>query len=75
MSGFFSPAELAAIGDALDAYPAAGPADLLRLVMFTGCRPGEAVHATWEQFDAEPGHWVKPAAATKQRRVRLYIQT
>jgi integrase len=65
---FFSPDELAAISDALDVYPFAPAADCLRLVLSTGCRPGEALAAAWAEF-AEPGIWVKPAAATKQRRL------
>jgi integrase len=65
---FYSPAELAAIADALDAYPGQVAADCVRLVMATGCRPGEAMKARWEQFSAEPGFWIKPPAQTKQRR-------
>jgi len=37
--------------------------------MLTGCRPGEAMAAAWEQFDAEPGFWIKPSAQTKQRKI------
>src|SRR5262249_22830836 len=66
---FYSPAELAAIADALDQYPGQTAVDCVRLVMLTGCRPGEAMHARWEQFSAEPGFWVRPGPATKQRRV------
>jgi integrase len=65
---FYSQAELAAITDALAEYPGVG-ADCLRLVMLTGCRPGEAMLARWSQFDAEPGFWVKPSAHVKQRKV------
>jgi len=66
---FFSPAELAALSDALAAYSDTPARDCIRFVMLTGCRPGEAIHATWDQFDAEPGFWVKPSAHTKQRKV------
>jgi integrase len=67
---FFSQAELAAIGEALSAYPGdQAAADCVRLVMLTGCRPGEALLADWRQFDAEPEFWVKPSAHTKQRKV------
>ncbi len=65
----FSPAELAALSDALAAYGQTPASDCLRFLMLTGCRPGEAIHATWDQFDAEPGFWVKPSAHTKQRKV------
>jgi integrase len=64
---FFSPLELAVIGDALADYPGVA-ADCVRLIMLTGCRPAEALRATWEQFDSEPGFWVKPSAHTKQRK-------
>jgi integrase len=75
---FFSTAEIAAITDALAEYGKLGTgpgkvsaqaaADCVRLVMLTGCRTAEARFATWDQFDAEPGFWVKPSAHTKQRR-------
>jgi integrase len=67
---FFSEAELGAIGDALEAYAdgQSPTADAIRLTMLTGCRPSEALLATWEQFDSEPGYWVKPAATIKQRK-------
>jgi integrase len=75
---FFAPTELAAISDALTAYgEAADPrsralaqssADCVRLVMLSGCRPHEALSATWVQFDGQPGYWIKPSAHTKQRK-------
>jgi integrase len=65
---FFSPLELAAIGDALAEFPNQTAADVIRLCLLTGCRPGEAMSATWDQFDGEAGYWVKPAATVKQRR-------
>ena len=54
--------------EGLDAYGRTPAADCLRLIMLTGCRPGEAMLATWEQFDAQPGFWIKPSSHTKQRR-------
>ena len=65
---FFSQAELVAISDALAKYK--GPAaDCIHLIMLTGCRPHEAAQAQWEEFDREPGFWIKPSSHTKQRRV------
>jgi integrase len=65
---FFSQAELMAISDALAKYN--GPAaDCIRLIMLTGCRPAEAAKAQWEEFDKEPGLWIKPSAHVKQRKV------
>jgi integrase len=75
---FFSQAELAAITDALAEFGttalepgrtiAKASADCVRLIMLTGCRPQESMLAAWEQFDAEPGYWVKPSQHTKQRK-------
>ena len=64
---FFSSAELAALTDALAEHDTPA-ADCLRILMLTGCRPGEAMRATWAEFD-EPGYWSKPSAHTKQRKV------
>jgi integrase len=65
---FFSVPELAAISEALDIYPVRSTANCIRFIMLTGCRPGEAMKATWTQVDEEPGFWIKPAATTKQRK-------
>jgi integrase len=65
---FLSQAEIAAVVEALDAHGHTPAADCLRLVMLTGCRPGEAKLATWSQFDGQPGFWIKPSTHTKQRR-------
>jgi integrase len=75
---FYSAAEIAVITDALAEFGkhANGPgkilaqasADCVRLMLLTGCRTAEARFATWDQFDAEPGFWVKPSAHVKQRR-------
>jgi integrase len=75
---FFSQDELARISDALNEYgkdgrgpgiaSAKAAADLVRLIMLTGCRPGEAMLARWSEFE-EPGFWIKPSAHTKQGKV------
>lgn len=64
---YFSQAEIVAIGKALNSYPFQTAADCIRLIMLTGCRPGEARLATWGQFDLEHGVWTKPGATTKQK--------
>jgi integrase len=64
---YFSKAELEKIAAALAAYPGVA-ADCVRLIMLTGCRPGEAMQAEWSEFDKEPGYWIKPSAHVKQRR-------
>jgi integrase len=64
---FFSSAEITALSDALQAYGETPASNCLRLIMLTGCRPGEAMRATWAEF-AETGFWDKPSAHTKQRK-------
>jgi integrase len=66
---FFSEAEIAALSDALNEHITGSAADCIRFIMLTGCRPGEAMQATWDQMDVEPGYWVKRSAHTKQRKV------
>jgi integrase len=65
---FLSPAEIAAVVEGLDAYGRTPAADCIRLIMLTGCRPGEAMLATWSQVDIQPGFWIKPSTHTKQRK-------
>jgi integrase len=65
---FYSEREIAAIVDALAAYPGQTSADCIRLIMLTGCRPSEAMLAAWPQFDEEPGYWIKPSSHVKQRK-------
>jgi integrase len=64
---FFSQAELVAISEALAAYNGSA-ADCVRLIMLTDARPAEAARAQWEEFDNEPGYWIKPSAHVKQRK-------
>ena len=66
---FFSQAELAKISEALARYGGSAAADCVRLIMFTGCRPSEAMKAQWGEFDKEAGYWTKPSAHTKQKKV------
>jgi len=42
--------------------------NVIKLIMLTGCRKGEALAAKWEQFNLEAGTWTKPAATTKQEQ-------
>jgi integrase len=66
---FFSQAELAAIGDALNECREYGSAaDCIRLIMLTGCRPTEAMKASWGEFDAEFGFWIRPSTHVKTRK-------
>jgi integrase len=65
---YFSKSELERIASAQQSYPGVVAADCVRLIMLTGCRPGEAMQAEWSEFDREVGYWVKPSTHTKQRK-------
>jgi integrase len=77
---FFSEGEIAAISDALNEYGAVkrnsppharsaiASANLIRWIMLTGCRPGEAMKAKWSEVDEQPGFWIKPSSHTKQKK-------
>src|SRR6185312_12315149 len=56
------------VSEGLDAHGQLLAVDVIRLIMLTGCRPREAMLATWAQLDAQPGFWIKPGATTKQRK-------
>ena len=66
---FFSEAEIDRIAGALAKYPGEAVANMLRFVMLTGCRPDEAITATWDQIELETGTWTKPSHHTKQRKL------
>jgi integrase len=65
---YLSPAEIARLATVLDGHPERTSASLVRFLLLTGARFGEAASATWDQFDLEVGVWVKPSAHTKARR-------
>lgn len=65
---YLSHKEIATLSDVLSAHPNQRMADVIRLILLTGARRGEALNARWDQFDLEAAVWTKPAATTKQRR-------
>lgn len=65
---YLSLAEIDALAKALRSYPRRAAANAVRFILLTGCRPGEAMSATWDQFDLEAGLWIKPSAYTKQKK-------
>jgi len=40
----------------------------IRMILFTGARPGEVFRMKWAQLDLDEAVWSKPASATKQNR-------
>lgn len=65
---FLSGGELAALSKALAESREKTTADAIRLLLLSGARRGEALSATWDQFDLEGGVWTKPSAHTKQKK-------
>ncbi|KAB2833128.1 MAG: tyrosine-type recombinase/integrase, partial [Caedimonadaceae bacterium] len=60
--------ELKVLWKALDEYPHQLTACIFKLLILTGARKGELLHATWDQFDLEKGVWTKPSHLTKQKK-------
>ena len=66
-----SRAELPRLLAALALHSNKSAAAAILLCLLTGCRKGEALSATWSQFDFERGRWIKPASSTKQKRTHI----
>jgi len=60
--------ELAHLAEALASHPNEQAANVIRLLLLTGARRGEALSATWMQFDLKGGVWTKPSAHTKTKK-------
>ncbi len=43
--------------------------DAIRMILFTGARPGEVFQMKWKQIDLNEAVWAKPASTTKQKRL------
>jgi integrase len=59
--------ELARLIEALNKHSNQNVADVFRLLLFTGCRRGEALACRWADCDLTAGVWSKPGSATKQK--------
>jgi integrase len=60
--------ELSRFWEALEHYPNHPLAFSLKILLLTGARKSEVLHATWDQFNLERGVWVKPSHLTKQKK-------
>jgi integrase len=58
--------ELKRLTAALAAYPERSTANVVLVLLYTGCRRGEALGMRWADVDLEKGIWSKPASSTKQ---------
>lgn len=60
--------EINSLARALAEHPQRTSACVIAFLLLTGARRGEALGATWNQFDLENEIWTKPSSHTKQRR-------
>jgi integrase len=60
--------ELDRLWAVLDRYPKNISAYIFKFLLLTGARKGEALGATWDQFDLDKGVWTKPSHLTKQKK-------
>ncbi len=67
-SRYLSAAELSRLVAALASLEDRQAANIIKMPLLTGCRCGEALGATWSQFDLDADVWVKPSSHTKQKR-------
>jgi integrase len=65
---YLSRDELERLTAALDKEEDQQAADIIRLLLLTGCRIGEALSARWEHIDSTDGIWNKPHRLTKQAK-------
>ncbi|OJW49693.1 MAG: hypothetical protein BGO67_04005 [Alphaproteobacteria bacterium 41-28] len=60
--------ELQRLWSILDKHSENLTAYVFKFLLLTGARKGEALQATWDQFDLKKGLWIKPAHLTKQKK-------
>jgi integrase len=60
--------ELVRLIQALAGHGDKRTADVIRLLLLTGCRRGEALSARWADINLAAGIWSKPASSTKQAK-------
>jgi integrase len=65
---FLQPDEMTRLAEALERHPERTTVALVRFLLFTGARFGEAASARWDQINLELGTWTKPSSHTKQKR-------
>jgi integrase len=60
--------ELDRLWEVLERHSDHMTAYVFKFLILTGARKGEALGATWDQFDLEKGVWTKPSHLTKQKK-------
>jgi integrase len=64
---YLSGDELARLTTALAAHSDKQAANIIRLLLLTGCRRGEGLSMRWTDIDLGKGLWSKPPSSTKQK--------
>jgi integrase len=64
---YLSSDELARLIKALAECPDAQSVDIIRTILLTGCRKGEALAMRWSELDLTEGVWTKLGSTTKQK--------
>jgi integrase len=65
---FLSETEIGRLAAVLNIHPERTTVALIRFLLMTGCRFGEATAATWDQFDLAAGTWTRPSGHLKQKK-------
>lgn len=66
---FLTPEQIEMLAEVINAHENQRAADVIRLILLTGARKGEARMARLEQFNLDLAIWTKPAATTKQKKM------
>jgi len=66
---YLSAKELVALTKALTEHEDQQAANIIRVLLLTGARRGEAQAMKWADLDLDVGIWTKPGATTKQKTV------
>lgn len=64
---YLSPDEIGRLSAALAQLDDQQGADIIRILLLTGCRSGEAKAMRWDDLDLGAGTWTKPGSTTKQK--------
>lgn len=67
-SDYLMPEQVRQLLAACDASEDRSGACAVKLLLFTGARLREVLHAEWSQFDLAKGYWTKPSSHTKIKR-------
>jgi integrase len=68
---YLSPVEMKTLWDFLSKHENVQTAAVVKFILLTGCRPGEAFKAKWADIDDHAGRWTK--LKTKQQKIHRVL--